>query len=76
MTFKSRSITEAIKGFRFDNYKPKTQRDRLAGAIASLGLSPDEKIRITNLLVSSENKYEDSIKLLGEMATEKIKIYF
>jgi hypothetical protein len=48
----------------------------LANAIASLNIPPDEKIRITNILMSSENKMEDSIRLLGEVATDKIKIYF
>lgn len=72
-------MIDSIKNFRYDNYKPKTKRDHLANAVAGLGISPDDKVMITNLLTqfegTPEDKYKYAVELLGQMRADKIKIY-
>ena len=72
--FKSGDISKGIKNFKISiGSKQPDARSKISNAIARLGLSPDEKLRIINQIAVAENKYETAVKLLGQLTADKIK---
>ncbi len=72
--FKSGDISKGIKNFKISiGSKQPDSRSKISNAIARLDLTPDEKVRITNELCISANKYETAIKLIGQLRADKIR---
>lgn len=73
MTFRSGSFKKAIERMKYDSYKPKDERGKIGIAVARLGLSADEAVRVTNELFAATDRYAKAVELLGHMRAEKIR---
>jgi len=71
---RSNKIAKAIQGIKISSgSKLPTERDKISNAISRLDLSPDEKLKATNEIISASNRYDKACELLGVMRADKIK---
>jgi len=73
MTFTSRGIRAGIEKLKVTSGRTTSERDRIAKAVASCGLEPDEAVRVTNEIFGAKDRYAKAVEVMGVMRADKIR---